>query len=205
MDARPWRHHLRLLPGGDAGVGSALATSVTLYVVFFFMGLTAAGILGSSFGPQTGLGGLEVFSLANALPCFVISLWTGLRVRGSRPLGLDEAAVHLEHRRVYFGDEVPRAPRETVTFSIRPRQVSARLADGRQVTAFFRVNADPEDLVGLAREMQGCPGLAVEDWVHGLLKRLADELLPDPDGVREALAKELLRCGVVVTRFEVSA
>jgi hypothetical protein len=134
----------------------------------------------------------------------VISAWTGLRVRWTRPIGLDEAAVHIEQRKVYFGDEVARVPVEAVSFSTRPRQVNARMTDGRAITAFFRVNADPEDLVALAREMRMHPGLAVEDWVHGLLKRLAGELLPDPGGIREALAGELLRRGVVVTRLEVT-
>lgn len=204
MDARPWRHHLRLLPGGDAGIVSALAVTATVYVIFFFVGLIAAGILQGAFGPQTDHQALEVFSLANALPCFAVSLLTGLRVRATRPLGLDEAAVHVELRRVYFGDEVGRVPQAAVSFSVRPRQATARLSDGRAVTAFFRVNADREDLIALARELEARPGLAVEDWVHERLKRLADELLPDPDGVREALARELLPCGVVVTRFEVS-
>ncbi len=205
MDStRPWYHHLRLLPGGDANVGSAIATTITLYVMFGFFGLIAAAIMRDAFGAQSSLGGLELFSLANALPCFVISAWTGLRVRATRPIALDEAAVHIENRKVYFGDEVARVPHAAVSFSTRPRQVSARMADGRALTAFFRVNGDPEDLIALAREMRVHPGLAVEDWVHDLLKRLATELLPDPDGIREALAGELLKRGVVVTRLEVA-
>lgn len=204
MEARPWTHHLRLLPGGDASVGSAIALTLTLYVILFFLGLIAAAIARDAFGAQSALGGLELFSLANAVPCFVISAWTGLRVRWTRPIGPDEAAVHIEQRKVYFGDEVARVPLEAVSFSTRPRQVNARMTDGRAVTAFFRVNADPEDLVALAREMRMHPGLAVEDWVHELLVRLAGELLPDPGGIREALAGELLRRGVVVTRLEVA-
>lgn len=205
MDStRPWYHHLRLLPGGDATVGSAIATTITLYVLGLFFGFIAAMIMRDAFGAQSSLGGLEIFSLSNALPCFVISAWTGLRVRATRPIALDEAAVHIEHRKVYYGDEVARVPHTAVSFSTRPRQVSARMSDGRALTAFFRVNGDPEDLIALAREMRMHPGLAVEDWVHELLKRLATELLPDPEGIREALAAELLKRGVVVTRLDVA-
>lgn len=204
MEARPWYHHLRLLPGGDANVGSAVATTLTIYVLFLFFGFIAALIMRDAFGAQSSLGGLELFSLSNALPCFVIMGWTGLRVRATRPINLDEAAVHIANKKVYYGDEVARVPVDAVSFSTRPRQVSARMADGRSLTAFFRVNGDPEDLISLAREMRMHPGLAVEDWVHGMLKRLATELLPDPEGIREALASELLKRGVVVTRLEVA-
>ena len=205
MDAnRPWHHHLRLLPGGDTGAGSAVAPSITRYVIFFVVGLIAAAIMRDAFGAQSALGGLEIFSLANAAPCFVIMGWTGLRVRATRPIALDEAAVHIEHRKVYYGDEVARVPLAAVSFSTRPRQISARMADGRALTAFFRVNGDPEDLIRLAREMRMHPGLAVEDWVHDLLKRMCTELLPDPDGIREALGGELLERGIVVTRVEVA-
>lgn len=201
---RPWTQHLRLLPGGDANLASALATTLTLYVIFAFMGFIAALALRDALGPLSDLGGIEVFSLANALPCFVVSVWTGLRVRATKPLATDEAAVDIEHRRVYFGDEIGRVPHASVTFSTKPRQVTTKMADGRGLTAFFRVNGDPDDLVALAREMREHPGLAVEDFVHGALERLCKELLPDPQGIREALADELLRRGVVVTRMEVA-
>jgi hypothetical protein len=204
MDGRRWTHHLRLLPGGDINVISAVATTGTLYFIFLFFGWIVALALQSNFGLQSSLGALEIFSVSNALPCFVIMGWTGLRVRATKPIAPDEAAVHLEHRRVYFGDEVARVPTSTVAFSTRPRQVSARMSDGKLLTAFFRVNSDAEDLLNLAREMRMHPGLAVEDWVHTTLERLAKELLPDPQGIREALAEDLLKRGVVVTRLEVA-
>lgn len=202
MEGRRWTHHLRLLPGGDFNVSSALATTATLYFVFLFLGWIVAMVLHGAFGQQSEFGNLEIFSVSNALPCFVIMGWTGLRVRTTKPIAQDEAAVNIENRRVYFGDEVARVPTETVAFSTRPRQVSARMSDGRQLTAFFRVNGDAEDLLNLAREMRQHPGLAVEDWVHGALERLAHELLPDPQGIRDALADDLLKCGIVVTRVE---
>jgi hypothetical protein len=204
MDGRRWTHHLRLLPGGDVNLVSAIATTGTLYVIFLFVGWIVAMTMNSQFGQQSDFGALEIFSVSNALPCFVIMSWTGLRVRSTKPIALDEAAVHIENRRVYFGDEVARVPTETVAFSTRPRQVSARMSDGQQLTAFFRVNGDAEDLLNLAREMRQHPGLAVEDWVHTTLERLAKELLPDPQGIREALAEDLLRRGIVVTRVEVA-
>jgi hypothetical protein len=204
---RPWTHHLRLLPGGDTSVAAAVATTITLYVVFLVIGAIAAAIIRDSVGPLTDTlpGALEVFSLANAPPCFLISLWTGIRVRTTKTLAEDEAAVDIEQRRVYFGDEIGRVPLDAVTFSTRPRQVGAKMADDRAVTAFFRVNGDPDDLVALAREMRMHPGLAVEDFVHGTFERLCKDLLPDPQGIKEALGDELLRRGIVVTRVEVVA
>lgn len=202
---RPWTHHLRILPGGDTSVAAAVATTFTLYVIFAFIGLITAVVLKQAFGSMTDFPELEVLSLANAPPCFVISLWTGLRVRATKAIAQDEAAVDIEHRRVYFGDEIGRVPLDAVTFSTRPRQVGAKMADGRTLTAFFRVNGDPDDLVALAREMRTHAGLAVEDFVHTTFERLCKELLPDPQGIREAMTDELLRRGIVVTRVEVTS
>ena len=83
-------------------------------------------------------------------------------------------------------------------------QVSARMQDGRALTIFFRVNTDPEDLLRLGHVMRGTPGLEVEDWVHQKLSARAAELLPDPDGIKEALVTELLPRGIVITRVEVA-
>jgi hypothetical protein len=205
-EERSWTRHLRLLPGGDSSAGAAIATTLVLYGVFLlFVGAPLALALGRTLGQQFDYGFLEGFSVANALPCFVIMAWTGLRVRATKPLAGDEAGVDLERRRVYFGDEVTRVPTAAVTFSIRPRQVTTKMADGRALTAFFRVNGDPEDLMALAREMRMHPGLAVEDFVHEALEKLTKELLPDPEGIREALCDDLLRRGVVITRAEVDA
>lgn len=201
---RPWTQHLRMLPGGDANIASALATTITIYVIFLVVGMIATAILRDAVGPLADFGGLEIFSLGNAVPCFVVSVWTGIRVRSTKPIALDEAAVDIEHRRVYFGDEIGRVPLDSVSFSTKPRQVTTKMADGRGLTTFFRVNGDPDDLVALAREMRLHPGLAVEDFVHGALERLCKELLPDPQGIREALCDELLRRGIVVTRIEVA-
>jgi hypothetical protein len=199
---RPWTHHLRLLPGGDANIASAVATTITLYVIFGFIGLITGLILVDQFRLSGELEGVGVFSITNAIPCFIIFSWMGLRVRATKPIAVDEAAVDIDRRRVYFGDEVGRVPTASVTFSIRPRQVSATMSDGRPLTVFFRVNGDPEDLIALAREMKSWPDLPVEDYVHSVLVRLTKELLPDPAGLREALADDLLRRGIVITRVE---
>jgi len=200
MHGRPWYHHLRLLPGGDSDVWSAIIATGLLYVVLLIPGGILAAVLhtslGSEVGPFSGMG------LANGVPCMVIAMWTGLRVRGSKPIDVDEAAADLKRRRVYYGDEVARVPNDAVVFSIKPRQVSAEMADGRRLTLFFRVNSDPEDLLGLGRALKRHAGLAVEDYVHSHVESKVKELLPDPQGIRDAMTEELLRRGIVITRAE---
>ena len=204
MERRSWTQHLRLLPGGEADVGSALVATGVLYLTLLAVGTALALALhqgAPSVGPFTW------FGLANALPCAVIALWTGMRVRTSKHIGLDEAAADLERARVFFGDEVSRVPERAVVLSIRPRQVSVPMADGRRLTVFYRINADPGDLLELARllhERSAHGALTADDYVHEVVSRGAKELLPDPEGIRQALAEQLLRQGVVLTRAEVS-
>jgi hypothetical protein len=76
------------------------------------------------------------------------------------------------------------------------------MADGRILTLFFRVNSDPEDLLALGRALKLKPGLAVEDYVHEEVAGTVGEMLPDPDGIRDALVERLLRRGIVITRVE---
>lgn len=197
-----WIRTLRLLPGGHLGALAGVVITGGLWVICMPFTLVCALIFRREY-PELFGSQLNVFSLANGPPLLLIALWAGLRIRFSKPIEPDEAAVDLRTRRVYYGDDVTRVPRAAVAFSIRPRRAGARLADGRAVTASFRVNADAADLVRLARVMQEHAGLAVEDWVHTRLAALARDMLPDPDGVREALAGELLELGVVVTRFDV--
>jgi hypothetical protein len=204
--ARPWWHQVRLLPGGDQGVATAIVVTGAIYLLFLFMGWLAAfifmqkaGISSDDFGVAGGS-----FAVGNGLPLLIIVGWTGLRVRLSQPIERDEAAADLAGRRVFFGDETPRVPRGAYVVSTRPRQVSARMQDGRAMTIFFRVNTDPEDLLRLGHVMRGTPGLEVEDWVHQKLSARATELLPDPDGIKDALVTELLPRGIVITRVEVA-
>lgn len=203
MEHRPWRQHLRLLPGGDADVGTALVATGMLYLLFLMIGGIAVGIVSDQVGAVGGpLGSVSGFSAANVIPCFAIGLWVALRIRATQEVRLDQVGVDLQQRRVHYGDEVPRVPRGALVFSVTPRQTTARMPDGRDITIFFRVNTDPEDLLALGREMRRHPGLEVEDYVHEELKKLLEEILPDPDGVKEVLGEQLLRRGVVVTRAE---
>ncbi len=197
-----WIRALRLLPGGHLGALAGVVVTGGVWLVCMPFTLIGAFVFRKEF-PELFGSQLNVLSLANGPPLLLIAVWAGLRVRLTKPLEPDEAAVDLRTRRVYFGDDVTRVPKVAVAFSIRPRRAGARLADGRGVTASFRVNADAADLVRLARVMQEHAGLAVEDWVHLRLEALARDMLPDPDGIREALGRELLELGVVVTRFDV--
>ena len=199
-DERSWTQHLRMLPGGDADVTSAVVATGLLYFVLLCVGGIGAWIVTDNvamdFGPIGG------FSLANSLPCMVIAVWTGFRVRGSKHIGREDAAADLEQKRVYYGDEVARVPKSAVVFSIRPRQISVAMADERPLTIFFRVNSDPDDLLSLGEVLKYEPGLAVEDWVHREAARTVAELLPDPTGCKEALTTLLLPHGIVITRAE---
>lgn len=201
---RSWVQHLRLLPGGDGDAVSALVATAILYVVLLGVGGVLSAVLFKGFQAAGDATFLTGFSLANALPCMVIALWTGYRIHSTKPIAVDEAAADLGRRRVYFGDEVPRVPNEAVVLSIRPRQVTIELADERKMTLFFRVNGDPDDVLALARILQREPALELETYVRQRAQETAGELLPDPDGVREALIDALLKRGVVVTRTEVA-
>lgn len=199
-DDRPWTQHLRMLPGGDADVASALIATGILYLVLLGVGSIASYFVtravSMDFGP------ISWFSLANSLPCTAIALWTGVRVRSSKHIGREEAAADLIRRRVFYGDEVARVPKDAVVFSVRPRQVTVTMADERPLVLFFRVNSDPEDVLALGGVLKYEPGLAVEDWVHREAQRTVGELLPDPTGCKDALTTLLLPHGIVVTRAE---
>ena len=196
---RSWTHHLRMLPGGDSDITSAIVATGLLYLFLLLVGLGGALFITDVWG-VFGVGPFQTFSMANALPCVVIAVWTGIRVRTTKHVALDEAAADLKRKRVYYGDEVGRVPNDAIVFSVRPRQVTTKMADGRPLTIFYRVNADPEDLLTLGRTLRRHPGLATEDYVHEQLQAAAAELLPDPKGIRESLTSKLLPKGIVITR-----
>ncbi len=202
MEERKWTQHLRMLPGGDSDITSAIIATGLLYLVLLGVGGIVAVIVTENvtfdFGPIGG------FSIANSVPCVVIAAWTGFRVRSSKHIGHGEAAADLKRKRVYYGDEVARVPKSAVVFSVRPRQVTIPMADERDVTLFFRVNSDPEDLLTLGRTLRRHPGLATEDYVHQVAEKVVSELLPDPDGVKEAMTNKLLAKGIVITRAELA-
>lgn len=198
---RSWTQHLRMLPGGDSDVTSAIIATGLLYVILGLIGLgigeAVVRSISFDFGPMGSL------SVANSLPCLVIAVWTGIRVRTTKHIGIDEAAVDLKRKRVFYGDEVARVPSAAVVFSVRPRQATVSMADDRRVTLFFRVNSDPEDLITLGRTLRRHPGLATEDYVHQVAEKVVADLLPDPDGVKDAMTNKLLSKGIVITRAEV--
>jgi len=199
---RSWTHHLRLLPGGDADTSSAVLSTLALYFVLGILGLITGGLVHDGFPSELQV--VAVIGMGNALPLAVIGGWTAVRIRGSKAIASDQAAADLDNRRVFYGDEVARVPRRARVFSIRPRQLTAELADGRSLRLFYRVNADPDDLVALARALRDDPDLSVEDYVARYVRETAADMLPDPEGVREAVAHDLLKKGVVITRAESS-
>jgi hypothetical protein len=204
-EQRHWSHHLRLLPGGEQNVAAALATTAVVYICSLIPGGFITGLV-YAMAKDAGadLGVVSWFSILNAFPCLVVSAWTGLRVRTSKPIEVDEVAVDVLRRRVFFGDEVGRVPRTAFVAPARPRQLLARIQDGRSVTVSYRINTDVEDLSRLARTLSKRQGLLVEDWVHEQVNEVAKALLPDPDGLREALRDDLLPRGIVITRVEVA-
>jgi hypothetical protein len=200
MGSRSWTHHLRLLPGGDSDLTSALVTTCLVYLVLLLPGLIAALALESTLSSS---GVFSRLSVANGVPWAVIGVWTGLRVRSSRWISPDEAAVDLDRRRVFYGDEVGRVPARARVFSIRSRQATTTLADGRRLVVLFRVNADPDDLVALARATR--EGWDGEGTVEALVDehlRAVPEMLPDVDGIETVLRRTLLKKGILLSRVE---
>lgn len=202
---RTWLLHLRLLPGGDSDLWTGLAVSLALGLFLGLVGLIAAAILHESMKGSVDLGMGGVFSSAMALPAGVLAAWVGVRVARSKVLPQDEAGVDLAARRVFFWEEAVRVPSDAVLVALRPRQAQVTLLDGRPLRLFFRANADPGDLLRLARVLRRAGDLPLEDWVDGVAREFVKETLPDPDGIKEGLGKELLASGVVLTRVEVPA
>src|SRR5690606_34091007 len=150
QDRRPWSHQLRLLPGGEADVASAvIGTSVLAFILWWF-GFTLALALQSSL---PGGGGFPAFGLACAFPCAVVAAWVVVRVHRTQPISLEDAAAWPERGKVYFGDELPRVPTPARIIPLRPRRVTLRLIDGRPFVLTFRANDDPDDLLALARAL----------------------------------------------------
>lgn len=202
MRKRRLRHHLRLLPGGDSDVSSALVGTGLLYVVLLAVGGSLVALLDRHL--PSGIGAFSGFGLASAVPCLVIALWTGLRIQRSKHIAVDEAAVDMELRRVFYGDEITRVPRRALVVPTRPRRIEGQMKDGRRVAVYFRVNSDPEDLLALGEALQPrAEAATLEELVDELATPLVAQLVPDPEGVREALGRQMLERGVVVTRTEV--
>lgn len=198
---RTWLLHLRLLPGGDVDLWTALAVSAALAFCLGLVGLIGGLVLRESVGGQ--LGPLSVLSAGTGLPAAVLLGWTGLRVARSRPLGADEAGVDLRRKRVFFPEDAVRVPAQAVLVALRPRQVQVQLADGRWLRLVFRANGDPGDLLRLGSLLRrGEASLTVEEWVEAQAREFVRDTLPDPQAIGEALRERLLEQGVVVTRSE---
>ena len=200
-----WLLHLRLLPGGDADLMTGLVVSGTLAIFFALFGLIGGLALRDA---TAELGFVTVLGSATGVPAALLVTWTGVRIARSKPLGVDEAGVDLGRKRVFFPEDAVRVPQAAVLIALRPRQVQVPLADGRGLRLFFRANADPDDLLRLARNLRSAapapgeePGL--EDWVESRAREEVEGVLPDPGAIAETLGEELLEEGVVVVRHEV--
>lgn len=201
LEHRPWTHHLRLLPGGEADAASGVVGTVVVFGGLVYVELIALKVLLDV--SRTRLDPLLALSLVGAFPCAVIALWLAIRIQTTQPIALDEAAAWPAREKVYYGDELPRVPRAARIVSLRPRRVTLRLIDERPFVLTFRANDDPDDLLALACALLAAGETDLEALVRAKVEGLAGELLPDIEGIREALAAELLPLGVVVTRGEV--
>ncbi|MGE0712639.1 MAG: hypothetical protein AB7N76_03425 [Planctomycetota bacterium] len=201
MRERPWTSHLRLLPGGDSDTASALVGTAVIFGLLFLLGLLPAFVLSRRYlwGPILPIG------VAGALPSAVIGLWTGLRVLRSKPLGVEEAAALPRLHRVYFGDQTPRVPRDAVVVPVLPRQVPLALADGRELVLWFRADEQHGALLELGKVLAEGPEAELEGYVARVAAPLAQELLPDPEGVTAHLRARFTPCGIAVVRGEVRA
>ncbi len=203
LEHRPWTHHLRLLPGGEADVASGVVATAVVFGGLLYLELIVSMVVLEMV--RLRLDPLVALSMFGAFPCAVLALWIAIRIQTTQPIALDEAAAWPARERVYYGDELPRVPTAARIVSLRPRRVTLRLIDGRPFVLTFRANDDPDDLLALARALAAAGAEAdLEALVRAKVEALVGELLPDLDGIREALAAELLPLGVVVTRGEVA-
>jgi len=199
---KTWLLHVRLLPGGDTDLWTAVMASGALAFVLWMVGGVIALIFHQMLRGRVDLGPAGVFSMSMSLPAGVLALWVGVRVARSKVLPQDEAGVDLRARRVFFWEDAVRVPLHAVLVPVKPRQVQVTLSDGRPLRLFFRANTVPDDMILLARQLRRAGDLALEDWVDQLARAYAKDTLPDPDGIKEGLGKELLEKGVILTRVE---
>lgn len=227
MRQRHWSAYLRLLPGGDNDVTSALTASGILYALLFLVVLAPAFHYARliSFGGAFDV--LLPVVAAGATPALVLAAWTGLRVRNTQPIGPDEVAASSEDDRTWRGDEVPRVPNDAFVVSTGPRYLALELADGSSRRLWYRAGQEERQLIRLARSARPVrsplgfddlgrtdapPGVperraaqerSLEDLVRERIGDLPSRLLPDPEGVEECLRRRLDEVGVVLTRSEV--
>ncbi len=152
MRERHWSAYLRLLPGGDNDVSSALAASGILYVFLFLVTLGPSYYYARTMAPP-GFDALLPLIGAGALPALVIAAWTGLRVQRTQPIAPDEVAASPSDDRTWRGDRVARVPKDAHVVSTGPRYFVIELADGSRRRLWYRAGQEERQLLRLARAL----------------------------------------------------
>lgn len=152
MRERHWSAYLRLLPGGDNDVSSALAASGILYVLLFLVTLGPSYYYARTMAPP-GLDAILPLVGAGALPALVIAAWTGLRVQKTQPIAPDEVAASPSDDRTWRGDRIARVPQDAHVVSTGPRYFVIELADGSRRRLWYRAGQEERQLLRLARAL----------------------------------------------------
>lgn len=152
MRERHWSAYLRLLPGGDNDVSSALAASGILYVMLFLVTLGPSYYYARSMAPP-GFDAILPLVGAGALPALVIAAWTGLRVQRTQPIAPDEVAASPTNDRTWRGDRIARVPKDAHVVSTGPRFFVIELADGSRRRLWYRAGQEERQLLRLARAL----------------------------------------------------
>lgn len=152
MRERHWTAYLRLLPGGDNDVSSALAASGILYVLLFLVTLGPSYYYARTMAPP-GFDALLPLVGAGALPALVLAAWTGVRIQRSQPIQAGEVAASPTNDRTWRGDQVVRVPKDAHVVSTGPRYLVVELADGSQRRLWYRAGQEERQLLRLARSL----------------------------------------------------
>jgi len=152
MRERHWSAYLRLLPGGDNDVSSAVAASGILYVFLFLVTLGPGFYYARTMAPP-GFDALLPFLGAGALPALVIAAWTGFRIQRTQAIAVDEVAASPSDDRTWRGDRVVRVPKDAHVVSTGPRYFVIELADGSRRRLWYRAGQEERQLLRLARAL----------------------------------------------------
>ncbi|MBL4845421.1 MAG: hypothetical protein JKY65_07845 [Planctomycetes bacterium] len=153
MRDRHWSAYLRLLPGGDNDITSALAASGILYVLLFLVTLGPSYHYARTMAPP-GFEELLPLIGAGALPALVLAAWTGLRVHRTQAIQPDEVAASTEDDRTWRGDTIARVPKTAQIVSTGPRYLVVDLADGSRRRLWYRAGQEERQLLRLARSLR---------------------------------------------------
>jgi hypothetical protein len=152
MRERHWSAYLRLLPGGDNDVSSAVAASGILYVLLFLITLGPSYYYARTMAPP-GFDAILPLVGAGALPALVLAAWTGLRVQRTQPIAPDEVAASPSDDRTWRGDRIARVPKDAHVVSTGPRYFVVELADGSRRRLWYRAGQEERQLLRLARAL----------------------------------------------------